>query len=94
MQKDFKLTVGTVRVVDYQANIDIYYWKNGNNEEADSSFIIYADDCHNFTTDENIEFFLENMEYEVHLSAEDRAKLKEELHGFVYNWSSEIFEED
>lgn len=90
MQKDIKLTVGTVRVVGYQANIDIFFWKAGNNDECDSSFIIYADNCREFTTEENIEDFIANFENETALTAEDRTKLKEELQNYIYPFSSDI----
>lgn len=89
MQKDFKLTTGTVRVVGYQSNIDIFFWKNGNNDEADSSFVIYADSCYDFTTEENIEDFIANFEYETELTAEDRAKLTEELQSYINPMSSD-----
>lgn len=90
MQKDIKLTVGTVRVVGYQANIDIFFWKAGNNDECDNSFVIYADNCREFTTEENIEDFIANFEYAAELTAEDRAKLKKELQSYIYPMSSDI----
>ena len=89
MQKDIKLTAGTVRVVGYQSNIDIFFWKEGNNNEADSSFVIYADSCREFTTEENIEDFIANFEYAAELTAEDRAKLKEELYNYINPMSSD-----
>lgn len=89
MQKDFKLTAGTVRVVGYQANIDIFFWKEGNNEEADNRFVIYADSCRDYTTEENIEDFIDEFENAAELTAEDRAKLKDELQNYIYPFSSD-----
>ena len=89
MQNDFKLSSGTVRVVGYQANIDIFFCKEGNNEEADNSFIIYADSCRDYTTEENIEDFIDNFEYATALTAEDRTKLKEELQNYINPFSSD-----
>ena len=89
MQKDFKLTVGTVRVVSYQSNVDIFYWKNGNNNEADSRFVLYFDSCIDYTTEENIEDFIANFEYAAELTPEDRAKLKEELWNYINPMSSD-----
>lgn len=94
MQKDIKLTNGTIRIVGYQSNIDIFFWKEGNNGEADSSFIIFADNCREFTTEENIEDFIANFEYVITLTTEDRAKLAEELQSYIYPMSSEIYNED
>jgi hypothetical protein len=90
MQKDFKLSTGTVRVVGYQANIDIFFWKKGNYEEADNRFIIYADSCRDYTTEENIEDFIADFEHATALTAEDRTKLKEELQNYIYPFSSDI----
>lgn len=89
MQKDFKLTAGTVRVVGYQSNIDIFFWKEGNNEEADSRFVLYFDSCIDFTTEENIEYFIADFEYAAELTPEDRAKLKEELWNYINPMSSD-----
>ena len=83
MQKDIKLTVGILRVVGYQSNIDIFFWKNGNNDEADNSFVIFGDSCRDFTTEENIEDFIANFEYAAELTPEDRTKLNEELYNYI-----------
>lgn len=90
MQKDFKLTAGTVRVVGHQANIDIFFWKEGNYEECDNYFIIDADNCRDYTTEENIEDFIDKFENAAELTAEDRAKLTEELQNYIYPFSSDI----
>lgn len=90
MQKDFKLSSGTVRVVGHQANIDIFFWKEGNYEECDNYFVIYADSCRDYTTEENIEDFIDKFESATALTAEDRTKLKEELQNYIYPFSSDI----
>ena len=89
MIKEIEITTGTVRVVEYKSNIDILFWKTGSHEEADSSFIIYADSCVDFTTEENIEDFIANFEYATELTPEDKTKLKEELYNYINAMSSD-----
>lgn len=89
MQKDIKLTNGTIIIVGYQSIIDIFFWKEGNNGEADSSFMIFADNCRDYTTEENIEDFIANLGYATELTIEDSAKLAEELYSFINPMSSD-----
>jgi hypothetical protein len=89
MQKDIKLTNGTIIIVGYQSSIDIYFWKEGNNGEADSSFIIIADNCRDLTTDEIIEDFIANLEYAAVLTMDDKEKLRNELHSYINPISSD-----
>lgn len=92
MEKEFKISVGLMKIASYQSNLDIFFWKDGNNNECDSSFTIYADSCHDFTTEENINYFIDSFEYVTPVTQEDRNKITDELHNLIYQWSSDINE--
>lgn len=89
MQKDFKITAGRVRVVGYQSNVEIYFWRNWNNTEADNSWVLFMDDCIEYTTKENIDYFIENFEYAAKLFPEDIKKLEFELYSYIKPMSAD-----
>lgn len=94
MQRDFQISSGTIRVLDYGSNMDIYFCKNGNDDEFDNHFVIYSDSCHDFTTKENIEFLLDDDEWVVTLTEEDKKKIAEEVYYWFYSCSSDIHESE
>ena len=89
MQKDIKLKDGLVRVYECGDDIEVMYWTESNNNEPDSDFLIQADNCSEYTTEENIDDFIANLEYAAALTAEDRVKLAKELQSFIKPMSSD-----
>ena len=89
--KEIKLTSGIIRISAYQSNIniDIFDYDKDNNEAIDS-MTIYADNCHDFTTEENIEESILRLSDLISLTSEDEEKLKDELQEYIYSFSSEI----
>ena len=89
MQKDIRITVGDVKIISYDADVELMFWREGNNGECDSDFITFADDCKQYTTEENIENLLANLEYAAALTIEDKVKLAKELQSFIKPVSSD-----
>lgn len=81
--KDFTLSIGKIKIYDYQSNIEVYFWKNGNNYEANNSFCIYFDNCIDFSTQENVDSFINDFEHEYDLPIEDKRKLIHEISSYI-----------
>ena len=89
MIKDIKLTEGQIRVYECGDDVEVLYWTENNNGQPDADFIMWAVNCEEHTTEENIEDFIANLEYAVALTAEDRVKLAIELQSFINPISSD-----
>lgn len=80
-----KLTNGELGIKYYNSNMVVYY----NDESAHYDF----DGDRDFTTEENIDSFIESKlvdELGMIITAEDNKKLHYELHNYFYAHSSEI----